>query len=178
MPRPPPHILDILARNQANATFFLIADRIKGNESLIKRMVSEGHEIGNHMMRDAPSIDLPPGIFEAELLEAHRTLSEYGSLRWFRPASGWYNERMLTVLKKYNYRCALGTAYPFDAHHSSSWLAQKFILAMAKPGRIIILHDRDRRGQRTAQTLAAVLPKLRDKGYRIGTLSKLTDLSR
>ena len=166
-----PRILDTLARHHATATFFVIADRIRGNEALMRRIVSEGHEIGNHMTRDEPSIKLPTAEFEAELLSAHRTLSAYVAPRWFRPGSGWFNEPMLTVLKKHGYRCALGTVYPLDAHHSSSWLAQKLILAMARPGRIIILHDGGRRGKRTIRTLEAVLPGLQQRGFRIRTLS-------
>jgi len=80
---------------------------------------------------------------------------------------------MLAIIKKHGYRCALGTLYPLDALHPFAWLSQRLVLAMAGPGKIIILHDGGRRGERTVQTLAAVLPKLQQRGYRIGTLSDL-----
>src|SRR5437016_5065317 len=47
-------ILDVLARHGARATFFLLADNIRGNEELVSRLLAEGHEIGNHMLRDEP----------------------------------------------------------------------------------------------------------------------------
>jgi peptidoglycan/xylan/chitin deacetylase (PgdA/CDA1 family) len=168
-----PRILEVLGRWDARATFFLIADRIPGNEGLIRRILADGHEIGNHMTRDEASIDLSAAVFEKELLRAHRVLSEFALPRWFRPGSGWYDESMLATLKKHHYRCALGTIYPLDTVISSTWLAQKIILSMARSGRIIIMHDGGRRGERTTQTLAAVLPKLRQQGYRIVTLSRL-----
>lgn len=169
-----PLILDVLARYEAAATFFVIAERIRGNEALMKRIVAAGHEIGNHMTRDEPSIELSAADFESELLKAHRALSVYAVPRWFRPGSGWYDEDMLATLKKHHYRCVLGTVYPFDTHNPSSWLVQKVILAMAKPGRIIVLHHGGRRGKRTVQTLEAVLPQLRQRGIHIGTLSELS----
>ena len=173
-PQTTPLILDVLAQNHATATFFVIAERIRGNESLMRRIVSEGHEIGNHMTRDEPSIKLTAADFESELLNAHRVLSAYSQPRWFRPGSGWYDEQMLATVGKQQYRCALGSIYPFDTLIPSSWLAQKMILAMARPGKIMILHDCGRRGLRTAQTLAAIIPILQQRGFRICTLSELT----
>ena len=166
-------ILDVLARYRAAATFFVIAGRIAGNEALMRRIVSEGHEIGNHMTRDEPSIRLNSAPFEAELRKAHRMLSVYAAPRWFRPGSGCYDERMLDTLRKHHYRCVLGTLFPFDTHLPFSRLAQKLILWLAKPGRIVILHDHGRRGRRTAKTLQAVLPALQRRGYRIATLAEL-----
>lgn len=173
-PQTTPLILDTLAQHRATATFFVIAGRVAGNESLMKRIVSEGHEIGNHMTRDTPSIRLPAGVFEAELVKAHRTLSPYAAVRWFRPGSGWYDQQMLAAVKKHGYRCALGTIFPLDTYNPSVWLVRKIILAMARRGKIIILHDCGRRGLRTAQTLAAILPILQQRGFRICTLSELT----
>ena len=41
-------ILDILKKNKANATFFVFGERIKGREEIIKRILNERNEIGNH----------------------------------------------------------------------------------------------------------------------------------
>lgn len=172
-----PAILDILRENDAHATFFLIADRLKGSEALIERIVEEGHELGNHMLGDQPSIRLTPAEFEMQLVEAHERLSAFGPVRWFRPGSGWFNEAMLTVLKRHQYRTALGSVYPFDAHLPWSAFAQRYILWRVEPGAVIILHDHGARGERTAQTLAAVLPELRARGYRIVSLSELMGLA-
>ena len=55
-PQTTPALLDILRAHQSRATFFLITERITGNEALLDRMTSEGHELGNHMTREQPSI--------------------------------------------------------------------------------------------------------------------------
>lgn len=166
-------ILHLLKRNNVKATFFLISSQILGNEKTIEKMVADGHELGNHMTEDKPSINLSPEEFEQDLLQAHSSISKFAEVRWMRPASGWYNLRMLETAKKHGYRVALGSVFPYDTHIPSSWFATNHILLNVRPGSIIVLHDVDSRGQRTASTLAKILPKLKQKGYKLVTLSEL-----
>jgi peptidoglycan/xylan/chitin deacetylase (PgdA/CDA1 family) len=172
-----PRILEVLARHGASATFFLVSDRIPGNEALVEQIVASGHELGNHLTRDEASIDLPRDEFERELLRAHEILSEFAAPRWFRPGSGWYDEEMLETLARRDYRLALGSTYPFDAQIPSAWFATRVILGGAEPGAIIVLHDVGPRGLRTARTLEKVLPELQRRGYRVTRLSELVTLS-
>ena len=51
-----PQLLDLLKEHEAHATFFLIGERIPGNEAIVERLAREGHELGNHAMADRPSI--------------------------------------------------------------------------------------------------------------------------
>jgi len=173
-PETTPRILDVLARNRATATFFVIGDRIPNNEPLLAALVAEGHELGNHMTHDEPSIELAPEQFEHELLEARATLSSFNEPLWFRPGSGWYDAQMLDQLDRHGYRCALGSIYPLDAHVPWSWFATRFILWRIAPGAVIVLHDGPERGERTTRTLAALLPELDRMGYRVVTLSELS----
>jgi peptidoglycan-N-acetylglucosamine deacetylase len=168
-----PKILEALQRYRAHATFFIISNRVKGNEALIQKMISDGHELGNHLTEDKPSIQLSPQEFESELLEAHNILSKFSKLRWLRPASGWHNAAMVKAAHTHSYQIALGSIFPFDTHIASTWFSSKHILLNASPGSIIVLHDNDSRGQRTASTLEKVLPELSKRGYQIVTLSEL-----
>lgn len=168
-----PPILDVLKRYKSHATFFLIANRIPGNEAIVKRTVAEGHEIGNHLLEDFPSIDLPPAEFERQLLQADNALSQFARPRWFRPGSGWYNQSMLSIADEHNYKSALGSVYPLDPQIPSSWFAANYILWNVEPGAVIILHDSGQKGRRTIQTLTVILPELKQQGYRVVTLSEL-----
>ena len=172
-PESTPVILDVLKRNGAHATFFLLSERIPGNEALVRRIIDEGHELGNHMARDFPSVELSPEEFLSELLEADRMLAPYGETRWFRPGSGWYNEEMIRTLSEHGYELALGSVYPLDAQIPSTALARNILLWRARPGAIIVLHDAGKRGMRTAKTLSEVLPELSSRGYQVVTLSEL-----
>lgn len=166
-------ILEILQRNAAQATFFVVSSRVKGNEPLIAKIVAKKNELGNHLTEDKPSIKLLPQEFEANLLEAHTVISKFTNPHWMRPASGWYNNTMLETARKYGYRVALGSLFPFDTHIHSSWFAAQHILLNVRPGSIIILHDCGSRGRRTAETLEMILPKLCSKGYSVVTLTEL-----
>ena len=174
-PQTTPLILDTLRENGARATFFLISTNVRGNEALVRRIVKEGHEVANHLTSEKPSILHAATDFEAELVEAHEVLSQFSPVRWFRPGSGLYNNAMLATLEKYDYQCALGSIYPFDAEFPSSQFASRYVLWRVKPGAIIVLHDNGGRGERTAETLRTILPELKEQGFRITTLSELVE---
>ena len=172
-PASTPLILNELRRHDARATFFLITGRLQGQGLLVGRLMVEGHELGNHFTQDRPSILLSPHAFEEDLLRAHRELAPWGRPLWARPASGWYSQAMVGVMRRHGYRCAVGSVYPFDATIPSVAWATSYILRNARPGAILVLHDGGSRGRRTARVLAEVLPELRRRGYRVVSLSEL-----
>lgn len=166
-------ILDTLAAFRVKATFFVIGNRIAGNEDQLKRMVAEGHELGNHLMYDKRSIDLSSEEFAAQLKQVDRLLRPYGRIHWFRPGSGWYNQEMLEQIRPYGYRCVVGSLYPYDAQVSSVEFVSNYILGNAQPGSIIILHDGEEDRRKTVTVLQRILPPLLLRGYRFVTLSEL-----
>lgn len=170
-----PAILDVLAEHGARATFFVLGERVAGNEGILRRIAEEGHELGNHLMADSPSIRLSSEEFERQLLGTHRLLSPFGPVRWFRPGSGWFSQRMIGQLGRYGYRCALGSAYAYDCHIHSAWHASRHILLSTCPGSVIIVHDGCESRWRTVTVLQRVLPALARRGYRVVTLSELAE---
>jgi peptidoglycan/xylan/chitin deacetylase (PgdA/CDA1 family) len=168
-----PQILDVLAEHDARATFFLIGDRIPGNEGIVRRIVDEGHELGNHLMANAPSIHLSPAEFERQFRQTHALLAPYGPVRWFRPGSGWYSRRMLDQIQRHGYRCAMASAYAYDPQVRSTWYVSRHILRNTRAGSVMVLHDGASCGPRTAVVLRHVLPLLQRRGYRVVTLSEL-----
>ncbi len=168
-----PGILAELARHRSRATFFLISERVTGRESVVRSLAGAGHELGNHLTRDEPSIGLSRGGFEQALLQAHEVLSAFGPVRWVRPGSGWYSQAMIATIERHGYRCALGSVYPFDAAVPSARWAAGYILRTVRPGAVIILHEGERRGGRAIEVLRVVLPELERRGYRVVTLSEL-----
>ncbi len=168
-----PRILDVLAEHDAHATFIIIGERVPGNEGIVRRMVAEGHELGNHMMSDAASARLPPAEFERQLLQTHEMLAPYGPVRWFRPGHGWFHRRMLDQIRCHGYRCAMASAFAFEFHIPSARYAARHILLNARPGAVIVLHDGAADRERTVAVLCRLLPALRRRGYRVVTLSEL-----
>jgi peptidoglycan-N-acetylglucosamine deacetylase len=168
-----PSILDVLAEHDAHATFFVIGDRVPGNEEIVRRMVAEGHELGNHLMEDAPSYRLPAAEFERQLLQTHELLAPYGPIRWCRPGHGWFNRRMLGQLHDRGYRCAMASAYSLEFRATSARYAARHVLLNARPGAVIVLHDGVGAGRQTVAVLRRVLPELQRRDYRVVTLSDL-----
>jgi peptidoglycan/xylan/chitin deacetylase (PgdA/CDA1 family) len=168
-------ILDVLGEHGAGATFFMIGNRVAGNESLLARVRDEGHELGNHGKADRPSILLSSGGLEEDMRGTHEILSRYGEVRWFRPGWGPYTGSMVAMAASMGYGTALGGVFPYDVFIPSSGFQEKYILDHVKPGSIILVHDGGGRGKRTAATLEAVLPQLRERGYEIVTLSELAE---
>jgi peptidoglycan/xylan/chitin deacetylase (PgdA/CDA1 family) len=169
-------ILDVLRQHGARATFFLVTERISGNEEIVARIVAEDHELGNHLITDEPSIEVAPREFERQLMAAHDILSRYSDVGWFRPGAGRYNPAMLSILHKNDYRCALGSVYPFDAWVRSSWFSAQYVLLNVQSGSVIVLHDYGVRGERTVSVLATILPELNRRDLRVVTLSELAAL--
>jgi peptidoglycan-N-acetylglucosamine deacetylase len=168
-----PRILDVLAEHDARATFFMIGEYVTGNEEIVRRLIDEGHEVGNHMLSDAPSAHLPAAEFERQLLETHQVLDPFGPVRWFRPGHGWFNRRMLDQLNRHGYRCAMASAYAFEFLPISAPYAARHILLNVRPGGVIILHDGAASQERTLGVLERILPALRRRGYRVVTVSEL-----
>jgi peptidoglycan/xylan/chitin deacetylase (PgdA/CDA1 family) len=168
-----PRILDVLREHDARATFFLIGERAREHSDLVERIRAEGHEIGNHLMRDFPSILLSRSRFREEVNTAHEILTDFGDLRWLRPASGWFRRSMLEEIEQAGYRCCLGSVYPRDTKLTSVGLLSRYLLWNVFPGSIMILHDGTDARMRTVEVLRRVLPELTRRGYRVVSVSDL-----
>jgi peptidoglycan-N-acetylglucosamine deacetylase len=168
-----PRILDVLAAHDARATFFIIGEHVAGNEEVVRRLIAEGHELGNHMLSDAPSARLSAAEFERQLRQTHEVLAGFGPVRWFRPGHTWFNRRMLDQLHRHGYRCAMASTYAYEFLPISAPYAARHILLNVRPGGVIILHDGPVDQERTVAVLERILPALRRRGYRVVTLSEL-----
>lgn len=153
-------ILEVLAEHDATATFFLIGDHLEESPGVVSEIVAAGHEIGHHMMEDTPSRALAPEVFEKDFDAMDALLGDFGGARLFRPGSGWYDERMVALAEDRGYRTVLGSVYPYDAQIPWSGFHSWYILGHSTPGSILVLHDGEERGRRTAEVLRVVLPEL------------------
>jgi len=176
------NILAVLEAHNAKATFFNISGNVHTREAIVQRTVTAGHELGNHLTTDSPSIKLSPEDFETNLLTAEQALLPFiqsshpqAKLHWLRPGMGFYNAKMVETAQRHGYQLVLGSTFPYDTHIHSARFASAFILRTIQPGDIIVLHDGEERGQRTVKTLKVILPVLQAKGYKITTVSGLTD---
>ncbi|KAL7803412.1 putative polysaccharide deacetylase [Trichoderma aethiopicum] len=170
-------IAQVLAENDARATFFVIGQQVDGREQTLRKLVAQGHELANHGMRDEPASRLANDELErqvnevkAMLVAAYEAEGKILPNNYFRPGSGWFNRRMRDLLGNRGFRIVLGSIYPHDPQIPRPTVNARHILSMAHPGAIIICHDRR---SWTAPMLRIVLPELRRQGYRIVTITDL-----
>ncbi|KAH7034904.1 nodulation protein nodB [Microdochium trichocladiopsis] len=175
-------ILDVLAANDAHATFFVIGGQVPGREDQLANIVRGANELGNHAMHDEPS----RALTDAELTEqietvreniraAYHTAEQRMPPQYFRPGSGFFSDRMRRLVDKLGYRMVLGSVYPHDPQIAHPWLNARHILSMVRPGSIIICHDRR---SWTAPMLKTVLPELKRRGYKVVSLTQLLKAER
>lgn len=172
-------ILNLLKEYNATATFFLIGAQAqeKGRRELLKQMVRNGNELGNHAMHDEPSRDLSSEQLTKQIREVDLWIDgiyqQTGMVRlgkYFRPGSGFFTKRMLDIVEGMDYRLVLGNIYPHDPQIPYWNVNAKHILSMLRPGGIIICHDRR---SWTLPMLRKVLPEITKRGYKIVTVSEL-----
>ena len=192
-------ILQTLREFDARATFFVIGGQVSGHEEQMRQLVAAGMELGNHAMHDAPSFELADEELAAQISDVRDMIraayKDGNRLRfpdmdeddgqgvgvvdplplYFRPGSGFFNARMRTLVHKLGYKIVLGGIYPHDAQVSSWRLNSMHVLSLARPGAIIICHDRR---SWTVPMLRKVLPELRRRGYKVVTVSELLQAGR
>jgi peptidoglycan-N-acetylglucosamine deacetylase len=168
-----PQLLDVLAKHQARATFFLIGERIPGNEPILARIAAEGHEVANHLMREEPSVLLSDRQFQRDLAEVNALLAPYGTVRWFRPGSGWFTPRMLSSAAKHDLRMVLGTTVAMHDGGPGDGAIARNLLVGIRPGSILVLHEGTDRRRGVVTTTDEILTELARRGIAAVTISEL-----
>lgn len=170
-------IMQILKSNGATATFFVIGAQVIGRERTLQDLVRNGNELGNHAMRDEPSRSLTDAALldqiqsvESMLHEVYVAVDVEQPPKYFRPGSGFFNERMRRLLASLGYRLVLGSIYPHDPQIPFWRVNARHVLSMLRPGGIVICHDRR---SWTAPMLRRVLPEIQRRGYRVVTITEL-----
>lgn len=99
-------ILDVLKEKKAPAVFFVTYDYAKRNPDLIKRMISEGHVVGNHSYThpSMPTVSLEKASEEITKLHDYIKENFNYTMTLFRPPMGEYSEQTLALTKELGYQ--------------------------------------------------------------------------
>ncbi len=160
-------ILDTLKEKNVKAVFFLTGDYAKSNKALVKRMIDEGHIIGNHGMKHRSLPTLSPEQAEEEIMSLHNFVQqEYNyDMTYFRPPCGEYSEQALAVCKKLEYKTMLWSfAYcDWDVNNQPAVnTAFERVSGAAHNGAIYLLHSVS---ATNAEILPQVIDSIRVQGY-------------
>ncbi len=168
-----PRVLDVLRSHGVQAVFFLIGERARQHPDLVRRMVHEGHLLGNHSYGHKGYFPLlSRRRMEEELRRTDKVLSEIAGcpVRWFRPPFGVTNPTVAGVVTKFGYRTVGWNIRSLDTMgRSLEWVVRR-IERRLKPGSVILLHD-DR--PHSDRLLEMVLERIEKEKYTIERLDKL-----
>jgi peptidoglycan/xylan/chitin deacetylase (PgdA/CDA1 family) len=169
-----PQVLDILARYEAHATFFLIGENARRHPELVRRIRERGHEVGNHTDSPRPTVLMSMRRFSESLLRAEAALSlSPEDPRLFRPGGGWIRPAQLDLAIQRGYTCVLGSAYAYDPKRPPAAYIRWAVAKNLRPGAIVVLHDAGGDRSHTVAALPGVLEAGRAKGLRFVTVSEL-----
>jgi Predicted xylanase/chitin deacetylase len=177
-PRFTPQILEILARHRVRATFFIVGSRARAHPELVRRIVREGHLIGNHSDTHALLTRLTPAGFEREIRRADRTLLAIAGRkpRFIRPPYGEISPKQTDWTARRGYIVANWNVDAVDWRNTPSRTIIANVRKQIRPGAIILLHAGGGRGQDlsgTVNALPRLIAMLKRQGYRLLTLDEL-----
>ena len=165
-------ILDELKRRDLKATFFMIGQRIAAAPDLARRVLDEGHDIGNHTYTHPKLTTMCDAEVVAEIERTQDAIAEhlhYGSA-WFRPPYGMLRQNQAHLLQARGLGIVMWNVDPRDWSQPGESKIIETILKESKPGSIIVCHDSHRQ---TADSLPGAVTGLLDRGLTPVTLSKL-----
>lgn len=170
-------ILDLLAKYDAKATFFVIGNQAEKYPDLIRKLNDEGHEIANHTYTHPHSITAEN--LEKELKKTNEVIHDitgtYPLL--YRPVGGSYNDGIINTAVDNGYKVIMWSWH----QDTEDWkrpgvnsIVTK-VLSGATPGNIVLFHDAGGDRSQTVQALEKILPELQKQGYTFVTVSELLD---
>ena len=160
-------MLTILSQRQAPATFFVVGRQVERYPELVRREVAAGMAIGSHSYRHPQPFDrLPVARIRDEITQGRRTLVPLGIYPvGFRPPGGAASPAVTAAAQELGDRTVLWSVDPADWQPgvASDQLVQR-VLAAARPGAIVLLHDGGGNRSATVAALPAIIDGLRRLG--------------
>ena len=170
-------ILDVLKKHEVKAAFFLVGNYIEKNADLVRRMVAEGHIVGNHTMHhpDMSKLsDLESFSKELQGLESlFKNITGKEMPKFYRPPQGTYSEENLKMAQKLGYKTVFWSLAYVDWNNDSQPTAQyafSKLLPRTHNGAVVLLHSTSKTN---AEILDELLTKWKAAGYRFETVDQL-----
>lgn len=160
-------MLDVLKENNVHATFFITGHYLNTQEELVKRMLEEGHLVGNHTVNHKSMPELTDEEIKKEVMSLHQSLYEKFAYEmiFLRPPKGEFNERTLQATNNLGYRTVMWSfAYEDwdEKKQPSLEEAKEKILANIHNGEIMLLHGNSKTN---AEVLPEVINEIKNMGY-------------
>lgn len=175
-----PKILDILKSNNIKATFFILGNQAKAHPDMVRRIVEEGHAIGNHSWAhpNFDKISMAEAMKEVE--DTQDVLEEAAGFHpiLFRPPYGALDTDKMTAIHEKNLAVVNWTVDTMDWSGVSSKEIMRLVHKELKPGGIVLQHTANGKNHlaNTIEALQQMIPELIAEGYSFVTVPQLLHL--
>lgn len=168
-------ILDVLAKTQTPAAFFVTGPYLEGQGELIKRMIDEGHVVGNHTVHHLNLPNQPVETVQSEISQLNeKCMSLYGyTMRYMRPPEGEFSERSLAATNALGMKTVMWSfAYKdWDVHSQrGAAYAYESVMPYLHDGAVILLHAVS---SDNASALERIINDAKALGYAFKSLDEL-----
>jgi len=165
-------VLDELKKYGAKAVFFCIGNNVRQYPEIYRRIIDEGHSVGNHTQNHLNSRKVSDSVYMKDVHEA----SKYIDSKLFRPPYGRLNRFRENLFKKNipTYRLIMWTVLSgdFDPGLTKEQCLENVLLRSGN-GSIIVFHD----SEKAAEKMRYVLPKMLQSFYEKGfAFEKIKDI--
>ncbi len=168
-------MLDILKENDVKATFFWVGKAVQEHPEIAKRVVAEGHAIGNHTWNHLYK-RMSPATAKNEIEKTADIIYQITGVKTslFRPPGGYLNNGLAAYAKSQKYAVVMWSQTSADTDpRAKPQVFVKNVLRDAKPGGIVLMHDGGGDRSRTVTALPKMIQGLKQQGYRFVTVPEL-----
>lgn len=163
-------LLDTLKKYDAKATFFLEGQYVNSRPKYVKRMVAEGHELGNHSYSHPDFTKSDAATIRSEIQKTQDAVKKASGVepKLLRPPYGLADLQVSDIATEFGMPMILWTAGSEDWASKNVDKIQEQTLKVAKPNGIILMHDWVKQ---TVDGMPALIKTLQRKGYHLVTVS-------
>ena len=167
-------ILDVLKENDVKAAFFITGHYLNSAGDLVKRMIDEGHIVGNHTVNHKSMPDLDDKTIKEEITKLHYAVFEKFDyeMKYFRPPKGEFSQRTLYLTKSLGYTTVMWS-FAYDDWDESKQGREEYaknkILSNTHNGAVILLHATSKDN---SNILADIISEIKKQGYEFKLLDE------
>lgn len=168
-------VLDILAAHDVRASFFMVGYLAERYPAIARRVVDEGHLVGNHTQNHTVLTRHGADVTRAQIEGGSRTLQRVTGVTpaWFRPPGGGMNTSVLNEARRMKMDLVMWDVDPQDWRRPGVEPMLSNMLSRIRPGSVVLLHDGGGDRSQTVAVLPRLIEELKAQGYLFVTLDRL-----